>query len=88
MRIVNIQAAKTHLSRLVEDARSGEDIVLAKAGRAMVRLVPVTVEGPGVRPSGQWKGKGFIAEDFDQPCPEIVAMFSGLEPRKTRARTK
>jgi prevent-host-death family protein len=79
MRLVNIQAAKTHLSRLVEEAREGEDIVLAKAGRPMVRLVPVTAKGEGVRPSGQWSGKGFIADDFDAPCPEIAAMFFATE---------
>jgi prevent-host-death family protein len=77
MKVVNIQAAKTHLSRLVEEARSGSDIVLAKAGRAMVRLVPVTSNDEGARPSGQWVGKGFIADDFDAPCPAISALFHG-----------
>ena len=40
MKTVNMQSAKTHLSRLVEEAAAGADIVLAKAGRPMVRLVP------------------------------------------------
>jgi prevent-host-death family protein len=79
MKLVNIQAAKTHLSRLVEEARGGDDIVLAKAGRAMVRLVPVSTIGVGVRPSGQWAGKGFIADDFDAPCVEINKLFYGAE---------
>ena len=39
MKIVNIQAAKTHLSRLVEEVVAGEEVILAKAGRPMVRLI-------------------------------------------------
>jgi prevent-host-death family protein len=40
MKTVNLHAAKTHLSRLVDEAANGEEIVIAKAGRPMVRLVP------------------------------------------------
>ena len=56
MRQINIHAAKTHLSRLVEDVARGEEIILAKAGRPIARLVPLrqtdalqakTVEGKG-----------------------------------------
>jgi prevent-host-death family protein len=82
MKQVNIQAAKTQLSRLVEEAREGADIVLAKAGRPMVRLVPVTSPG-GVRVSGQWQGKAQVSADFDAPDERIVAMFSGdLKPAR------
>jgi prevent-host-death family protein len=77
MKQVNIQAAKTQLSRLVEEAREGADIVLAKAGRPMVRLVPVT-SASGVRPSGQWRGKAMISADFDAQDERIVAMFSAV----------
>jgi prevent-host-death family protein len=56
MKTVNIQAAKTHLSRLVEEAVAGEEIILAKAGRPMVRLMPF--QNPGSRRKlGQFKGK-------------------------------
>ena len=41
MKTVNLHAAKTHLSRLVDEAAAGEDVVIAKAGKPMVRLVPV-----------------------------------------------
>ncbi len=64
MKTVNIQAAKTHLSRLVEEAAGGEEIVLAKAGKPLVRLIPYNgdVEGqpkvPGI-PAGQ----GWEADD-------------------------
>ncbi len=60
MKIVNIQAAKTHLSRLVEQAASGEDIVLAKAGRPLVRLTPFNPH-PGPRQLGILRGR--VRED-------------------------
>lgn len=62
MKVVNIQAAKTHLSRLVEEAAKGEAIVLAKAGRPMVRLVPVTVFH-SVRQGGQLRGQIWESDD-------------------------
>ena len=76
MRQVNIQQAKTHLSRLVEEAKSGEDIVLAKAGKPLVRLVPFDVAASERKP-GAWVGKGFIADNFDAPDPRILALFGG-----------
>ncbi len=56
MKTVNIQAAKTHLSRLVEEAVDGEVIILAKAGRPMVRLTPFAVRGTR-RKLGRLKGR-------------------------------
>lgn len=56
MKTVNIQAAKTHLSRLVEEAVAGEEIVLAKAGKPLVRLVPYRAAGK-VRKGGQLAGQ-------------------------------
>ena len=56
MKTVNIQAAKTHLSRLVEEAVAGEEIILAKAGRPMVRLIPFQPLA-GRRKLGQFKGR-------------------------------
>ncbi|HTG43666.1 MAG TPA: type II toxin-antitoxin system prevent-host-death family antitoxin [Verrucomicrobiae bacterium] len=56
MKTINIQAAKTHLSRLVEEAVAGEEIVLAKAGRPMVRLMPFQPSGTR-RKLGRFKGK-------------------------------
>lgn len=86
MRSVNIQEAKTHLSRLVEEAAAGEDIVIAKAGKPYVRLVPVNaVDTPRVL--GAWRGRVRIADDFDAPSPEIEALFAGEEPRAPRARS-
>ena len=68
MRTINIQQAKTHLSRLVDEAQAGEDIRIAKAGRPCVRLVPVMAnESP--RELGRLRGQVFIADDFDAPSP-------------------
>jgi prevent-host-death family protein len=77
MAMVNIHAAKTHLSSLVDQAVRGEDIVIARAGKPMVRLVPV--EKPP-RVLGQLDGKLTIPDDFDDPLPEdILALFEGAE---------
>lgn len=73
--LVNIHEAKTHLSRLVQRAADGEDIVIAKAGKAMVRMVPYR-EPAKPRVPGAWKGLGWIADDFDDPLPpEMLAEF-------------
>lgn len=62
---VNMHEAKTELSRLVERALSGEDVVIARAGVPMVRLVPVARQGK--RKLGQWAGRVHVADDFDAP---------------------
>lgn len=74
MRTVNIQSAKTHLSRLVEEAVGGEEIILAKAGKPLVRLTPVQPDASPRKP-GAWKGKVRIAEDFEAEDPAINALF-------------
>jgi prevent-host-death family protein len=64
MRTVNIHAAKTHLSRLVEDAASGEEIVIAKAGKPVARLCPLAQPKPE-RVLGRLRGKIVVPDDFD-----------------------
>ena len=64
MTIVNMHEAKTHLSRLVERAAAGEEIVIAKAGTPRAKLVPVE-EKPAKRRLGQWEGKIWLADDWD-----------------------
>jgi prevent-host-death family protein len=75
--IYNLYEAKTTLSRLVERAAAGEEIVIAKAGKPMAKLVAfprVTLP----RKSGGWEGKVRISEDFDAPLPdELLAAFEG-----------
>ena len=79
MKLINIQAAKTHLSRLVEEAASGEEIVIAKAGRPYVKLVPCT---PAATPRtlGGWEGALRIADDFDAVDADIIRLFTGESP--------
>jgi prevent-host-death family protein len=75
--MVNIHEAKTQLSRLVEEAARGTEIVIAKAGRPVARLVPLA---PAVRRKrlGLLRGKIRIRADFDAPLPEdILAAFEG-----------
>lgn len=76
MKTVNIQAAKTHLSRLVEEAVAGADIVLAEAGRPLVRLVPVQPDVSPRKP-GAWRGKVRMAKDFNAEDSRIIALFEG-----------
>jgi prevent-host-death family protein len=78
MKIVNLHAAKTHLSRLVDDAARGEDVVIAKAGRPIVRLVPVSA-GRKRRRAGTMKGKIRIGKDFDAPLPDDLARAFGVK---------
>ena len=84
--IVNIHAAKTNLSKLIARAQAGEEVLIANAGRPVVRLTPV-VEGPvhGVaEPAlptwmGSLKGQIWIAPDVDAVDAEIAAEFDGSE---------
>jgi prevent-host-death family protein len=66
MQTVNVHEAKTHLSRLLARVEAGEEIVLARNGKAVARLVPV---GRGVRRPGTMKGRIRIRRDFDAPLP-------------------
>lgn len=71
---VNVHQAKTHLSRLLDDVAHGEEIVIAKAGKPVARLVPV--DSPRERVLGGDKGLVVIANDFDAPLPEdLLADF-------------
>jgi prevent-host-death family protein len=74
MKVVNIQNAKTHLSRLVEEAAQGEDVVIAKAGKPLVRLTPF--EKPAQpRVLGALAGQVTEAEDCWAPDPELETLF-------------
>lgn len=74
---VNIYEAKTHFSKLVDRAAAGHEVIIAKAGRPVARLVPYR-ESVARRVPGFLKGKIWIAPDFDAPLPEdILAAFEG-----------
>lgn len=87
MRSFNVQQAKTHLSRLLDEAVKGDDIVIAKAGRPYVRLVPCT-EDESPRALGGWKGRVRIASDFDDTPASIVALFEGVETPRPKRKPK
>jgi prevent-host-death family protein len=75
MRTVNIHAAKTHLSRLVEDAAAGEEIIIAKSGRPLARLGPI-IQPKRARVLGRLRGKIVVPDDFDAPLPdEVLDLF-------------
>ncbi len=69
MKTVNIQAAKTHLSRLVEQACNGEEVVIAKGNVPMVRLVPVNAR-PIARSFGAYRDLGSLGDAFFEPLLE------------------
>jgi prevent-host-death family protein len=71
---INVQQAKTHLSRLLEEALAGEEIVIAKAGRPYVKLVPCTPDRTA-RPLGGWEGKVRMADDFDETPADVLNLF-------------
>jgi antitoxin (DNA-binding transcriptional repressor) of toxin-antitoxin stability system len=77
--IYNLNEAKTSLSRLVDRAAHGEEIILAKAGKPLAKLVRFH-QPPKPRRPGGWEGRVRISEDFDAPLsPEIHAAFEGCE---------
>lgn len=74
MNSTNIHQAKTHLSRLVQRAAEGEEIVIAKAGKPLAKLVPYREKNIPRNP-GFWRGKVKIADDFDDLPQDIAAAF-------------
>jgi len=76
MKVLNIHQAKTHLSRLIEEAVAGETVVVAKAGKPMVQLVPVAAVGPA-RPLGLLAGQGKELPGCWDPDPELEESFYG-----------
>jgi prevent-host-death family protein len=75
--IVNMHEAKSTLSRLVEKVSEGEEVVIAKAGKPVAKLVKYEAKEP--RKLGGWEGKVWIAEDFDETDEELIALFEGAE---------
>ena len=74
--LANVHAAKTHLSRLIDRAVDGEDIIIGKAGRPMVRLVPY-VQDKAPRQPGRWSGRMTVADDFDATPEWLLDAFEG-----------
>ncbi len=70
MELINVHQAKTHLSRLLERVQLGEEIVIAKSGNPVAKLVPYPLQQ---RRPGRHKGRIDIKPDFDAPLPEVIA---------------
>jgi prevent-host-death family protein len=83
---VNIHQAKTHLSRLLRRTIGGEEVVIARAGVPIARLVPVKRQRAPI-PLGLDRGAYEVPEDFDAPLPpEVIAAFEGEKlPAKKRS---
>jgi prevent-host-death family protein len=81
MTTVNIHDAKTHLSRLIETAARGETVIIAKAGKPLVKLTALDTPASATRRRiGFMKGQFTVPDDFDtMGAAEIEAMF-GAEP--------
>jgi prevent-host-death family protein len=79
MRIVNMHEAKTHLSRLVDRAAKGEPFIIAKAGKPLVKVVPLDAPAPGeMRRFGFLRGQISVPDDFDTMfADEIEKEFYG-----------
>ncbi len=75
--VVNVHEAKTHFSKLLARVMAGEEIIIAKAGKPVARLVPL--EAPArLRKPGSARGKIWLAPDFDAPLPEsVLQAFEG-----------
>lgn len=77
---VNVYEAKTHLSQLLDRAAAGEEIVIARAGRPVARLVALADSPVRPRVPGGWRGKVSMSADFDELPAEIDAAFRGERP--------
>ncbi len=70
MSVTTIHEAKTNLSRLIEQAERGEDVVIARGKQPVVRLVPIAKPSVDQRPFGLFKGKFAVPDDFSDPLPQ------------------
>lgn len=87
---MNVREAKTHLSKLLARAAKGEEFVITRAGRPVVRLIPMTPISQVDEILGVDKGRISIAPDFTAPLPRAIqSLFEGVaeDPARLRRRT-
>ena len=77
MKVINIHEAKTHFSKLVETVAAGKELIIGKAGKPLVRLVPFEPAAQPDRIGGQLRGKIKIAADCWEPDEEMTALLTG-----------
>ncbi|MDN5872415.1 MAG: type II toxin-antitoxin system Phd/YefM family antitoxin [Nitrococcus sp.] len=75
-RQVNIYDARMHFSRLIQEAAAGEEIVIAKSGKPVAKLVPYRSQRTARQP-GAWRGRVRVSADFDTLPEELEAAFRG-----------
>lgn len=78
MKIANIHEAKTQLSKLIEAVLQGEDVIISKAGKPLVKMIPYIPHSQPRKP-GYWQGKVTMAEDFDILPESVINGFMGEE---------
>lgn len=76
MQLYNIYDAKTHLSQLIADALAGKEVIIAKAGKPVVKLDVYKPQMQERKP-GLWKGKIWMSDNFNDEDEEINKMFYG-----------
>ncbi|MCE9629210.1 MAG: type II toxin-antitoxin system Phd/YefM family antitoxin [Planctomycetia bacterium] len=75
--VVNIHEAKTHFSKIVDEAAAGHEVIIAKAGRKVARLVPIESK-PRPKKFGRLKGRIRVPDDFNAPLDaRVIAAFEG-----------
>lgn len=86
---VNIHEAKTHFSRLLQRVAAGEEVIIARAGVPVARLVAVEPKQT-VRPLGFARGQVWVADDFDAPLPDdlLKAFYGGELPPLEKPRRR
>lgn len=84
---VNIHQAKTHLTRLLQRAAKGEEIIITRAGVPAARLLSVEPNN-GKRPLGFARDQVWVADDFDAPLPDdlLAAFYGGTLPKPAKKR--
>jgi prevent-host-death family protein len=81
MQTINIHEAKTHLSRLVDQAAGGEPFVIAKAGKPLVKVIALNAPDAGqVKRLGFLQGQLSVPDDFDRMGDTEVAQLFGTDP--------
>ncbi|MBE9257625.1 MULTISPECIES: type II toxin-antitoxin system Phd/YefM family antitoxin [Aphanizomenonaceae] len=76
MKNATVQEARAYLLELIDSVLEGEDVVISREGKPLVRLIRYEAE-PEPRTPGAWEGRVWMADDFDDESEEINAMFYG-----------
>lgn len=77
MQITNISDAKASLSKLIEQVLAGKEVIIGKAGKPVAKLVPYERDtSPRTLGAGQWKGKIWMADDFDELPADLLSLFT------------